>query len=211
MARLHRRYSKRRRSSQDSSPKRNPPLLADLGEWVLPGFAGFGLTRFLTRIATTEVAKRKPSWGKHVGAVTSIGTFLAAWFLAHRWKLIAKYHTPVTVGSAIAALQSLIQLYVPGLGWMIADASPELGAGADADQLAMPQPQMPMLVAVNEDPNEYTYNDTYDPGRYNKAGQSPPFVPPGAPRPQSQEQDLSDLAIDDAIGQSQNLGVFSAN
>jgi len=210
MARLHRRYKKRRsrRTPSDPAPRRNPPLFTDLAEWVGPGFASFAVTRFTTRVAATQIAAKKPSWGKHVGAGVSIGAFLAAWFLAHRVKWLAKYHTPITVGAAIAALQSLIQLYIPKLGWMVADASPELEA-ADTSQLAA----MPQLQPVHEDPNEYSYNDTYDPGRYSKTGMPPrgtaaAAAPTNAP---NAEDDLSDLQIDDAIGQSQNLGVFSAN
>jgi hypothetical protein len=211
MARLHRRYKKRRsrRTTADPAPRRNPPLFSDLAEWVGPGFASFALTRFTTRVAATQIAAKKPSWGRHVGAGVSIGAFLAAWFLAHRVKWLAKYHTPITVGAAIAALQSLIQLYIPKLGWMVSDASPELAAAdVSASQLAAPQ-----LIPVNEDPNEYTYNDTFDAGRFSKtgmpvkgnSGQTPPIIA------QHPEDDLSDLQIDEAIGQSQNLGVFSGN
>jgi hypothetical protein len=210
MARLHRRYKKRRsrRTTSDPAPRRNPPLFSDLAEWVGPGFASFAATRFATRVAATQIAAKKPSWGKHVGAGVSVGAFLAAWFLAHRLKWLAKYHTPITVGAAIAALQSLIQLYVPKLGWMLADASPDLEAAAvDASQVTA----MPQLMPVDDDPNEYTYNDTFDPGRYSKTGLPPKGAPGATPPIQRPEDDLSDLQIDDAIGQSQNLGVFSAN
>ena len=208
MARLHRRYRNRRtrRGGADPAPRRNPPLFTDLAEWVGPGFAGFALTRFVTRVASTQIEQRKPSWGKHVGAGVSISAFLAAWFLAHRWKWLAKYHTPITVGAAIAAIQSIIQLYIPKLGWMISDASPELAAANDAavSQLAAPQID---LQPVHIDPNEFTYDDSYDAGRYSRpTGQSPPIVDPGT---QTRAiDDMSDLAIDDAIGNA-NLGVFS--
>lgn len=209
----HLRYRHRRNHSRrqaESAPRRNPPLMADLAQWLVPGFAGFGATRFLTHVAATQVAKRKPSWGKHVGAVASVGSFLSAWFLAHRWKAISQYHTPITVGAGIAAIQSLIQLYFPGLGWMISDATPELVSGESlTHQELAAQPQ---LLPVHEDPNEYTYNDSFDPGR---ASKSPPIMSPpiyqGATPQVSSQQDLSDLALDDAIGQSQNLGVFGGN
>lgn len=207
MARLHRRYKhRRRRKSEDKpTPRRNPPLLSDLAEWAIPGFAGFAATRFVTRVAATQIAQRKPSWGKHAGVGASIGAFLVAWFLGHRLKLIAKYHTPVTVGAAIAAAQSIIQLYFPKLGWMLADASPELAAAQSPQTNLMPAAMQ--LQPAHEDPNEYTYNDTFDPGRYGKGaqpGQSPPIMGPSG-----QQHEMSDLAIDDAIGQSSNLGVFN--
>lgn len=210
MARLHRRYKHRktRRTSSDPaprSPRRNPPLMTDMVEWVAPGFGGFAVTRFLTRVAATQIEKRKPSWGKHAGALASVASFLSAWYLANRWKLLAKYHTPITVGAAIAGIQSLIQLYIPKLGWMVADASPELDATA-AGALSAPTAQQLNLVPVHDDPNEYTYNDAYDAGRYSKTGASPPIM---GPTGSGHQEDLSDLAIDDAIGQTQNLGVFS--
>ncbi len=205
MARIHKRYKHRRarRTTGDPAPRRNPPLMTDLVEWVGPGFASFAVTRFATRVAATQIEAKKPSWGKHVGAGVSIGAFLAAWFLAHRVKWLAKYHTPITVGAAIAALQSLIQLYIPKLGWMVSDAAPELAQVSVATG-ALSAPRMD-LMPVNDDPNEYTYNDSFDAGRYNKTGMAPP--PQNGAGPPA--DDLSDLAIDDAIGQSQNLGVFS--
>ena len=204
MARYRRYKHRRNRSGADPAPRRNPPLFTDLAEWVGPGFAGFAVTRFATRVAATQIEQWKPAWGKHVGAGVSVGAFLAAWFLAHRVKWLAKYHTPITVGAAIAALQSLIQLYIPKLGWMVADASPELAAAA-----AIPAAQLQNanldLQPVNDDPNEYTFNDSFDAGRYSKGGMSPPIVANGGAAPQD---DMSDLAIDDAIGESNNLGVF---
>lgn len=176
--------------------------MTDLVEWVGPGFGGFAVTRFATRVAATQIAQRKPSWGKHAGAGVSIGAFLAAWFLAGRLKWLSKYHTPIVVGSAIAAIQSLIQLYIPKLGWMVADASPELDAQSQSQMAAAQNPVAALnLQPTNEDPNEYTYNDSYDAGRY-------------APSQQASagghgQVDPADLAVDDLVGQTQNLGVFS--
>jgi hypothetical protein len=206
MARLHRRYRhrKNRRSGSDPAPRHNPPLMSDLVEWVIPGFAGFAASRFITRVAATQLAKKRPSWGKHAGVGMSVVTFLAAWYLGHRVKAIAKYHTPITVGSAIAALQSVLQLYLPKLGWMVSDASPELEAGAAVSQLAAPSMNLQPVNDPDFDPNEYTYNDSFDPGRYG----APATSGPGGPAAQVE---ISDLAVDDAIGQSQNLGVFTNN
>jgi len=142
--------------------------------------------------------------------VTSVVSFLAAWFLAHRVKWIEKYHTPVVVGSAIAAIQSIIQLYLPTLGWVIADATPEIAAATTTaqNQLAA-QSQAAMLQPTDEDPNEFTYNDAFDAGRYgvSSGGKVTNAGPQASPPAQG---DLSDLAIDDAIGAA-NLGVFATN
>lgn len=205
--RFRRRYAKNPERSQALA---NPPLLTDLAEFVGPGFASFAVTRLATRVAATQVAQRKPEWGKHAGAVVSVGAFLSAWFLAHRIKWISRWHTPVTVGAAIAALQSLIQLYFPKLGWMVADASPELDSATTAQLAAAQAPVPANLSPTNDDPNEYTYNDEYDPGRYGQTHQiqgQPARASKVAPMPPTPRVDSSnDGAIDDAIG---DLGVFN--
>lgn len=208
-SRLHKRYVK--------NPYRpNPPLVTDILEQAIPGFASFAGTRFVTRVVATQVAKRAPSWGKHAGAVASVSSFLAAWFLAHRWKFTAKYHTPIVVGSFLATLQSLIQLYIPALGWMIADATPELLVAGD-QQLVAQDRQLAQLrmQPTDEDPNAFVYNDEYDAGRYAGA-QGPgsmkirtPLSPMGKENPPPQPDD-QEIAIDDAIGAA-NLGVFAPN
>jgi hypothetical protein len=209
-SRLHRRYVKK-------TFKANPPLFTDLVEFVVPGFGGFAATRIVTRVAMTQVAQRAPSWGKHAGAVASVGSFLAAWFLAHKWKFLEKWHTPIVVGSAIAAAQSLLQIYAPNLlGWVVSDATPELAAGAAQSAISAPDQQLAQLhlQATNEDPNEFTYNDSYDAGRYSGSqGQGSMKIGPLPPQSAPQQSppatgDVSDLAIDDAIGTA-NLGVFA--
>jgi len=203
-SRLHKRYG--------SQPRHNPPLLTDLAEFALPGFAGFAGSRFLTRVAATQVEQRFPTWGKHAGAVASVGAFLASWFLAHKWKWLEKYHTPIVVGSAIATLQSLIQLYLPSMGWMVSDATPELASAAASqlDASQMPAPHL-NLQPMNVDPNEYTYDDRYDAGRFSPVHHphaSGAQADAGTSTPTDQSMSEDDLAINDAIGQSANLGVF---
>lgn len=194
----------RRYKRNPSEPRNNPPLFTDLAEFVVPGFAGFAASRFVTRMAAVQVEKFKPSLGKHAGAVAAVGTFLAAWFLAHKVKFLAKHHTPLVVGSAIAALQSIIQLYIPQLGWMLADATPELVATAAVTQ-------SPPLVAADavarmglqpttEDPNEFTFNEQFDPGRMDHIQH--------AANVQASSKD-HDHMMDDVIGSTANLGVFN--
>jgi hypothetical protein len=192
MARLHKRYRNRRKSREGSAPRRNPPMIQELGEFIGPGFAAFAATRFGSRVAATQIAKKKPSWGKHAGAIASVAAFAAAWLLAHRVKWLAKYHTPIAVGAGIAALQSLIQLYVPKLGWMVADATPEIHAAA-----APAQPQLsPNFEVLDEDPSIYTYNDSYDAGRY--SGSTSPTGTTSGVAPVDDEIDM-DLEQEDSL------------
>jgi hypothetical protein len=206
-SRVHRRYVK--------APRRNPPIITEVLEFAVPGFGGFAASRFLTHVTATQVAKRAPSWAKHAGVIASLGSFGAAWLLANKVKFLEKYHVPIVVGSAIAAAQSILQLYLPMVGWMVSDATPEIATAATPQVSAADQQLAQMqLQPTNEDPNEFMYNDAFDAGRYSgsqgrasmKTGPLPQTTPAAGQPAQAQSTD--DLAIDDAIGQA-NLGVFA--
>lgn len=206
--RLHTRY--RRNPSSSAAPRHNPPLLSDIGEFILPGFAGFAATRFLTRIAATQVAKYKPNLGKHAGVLTSAGAFLAAWFLAHKVKFLEKYQQPLVVGAGLATIQSVLQLYFPTLGWIVSDATPELSEGASAASatsqiVTAPNGQrynMSDLTDIDDDPNEFTYNDSYDAGRMSRDHRQGGTAPSGGAT-----DDMLDDLVDDGVPQA--AGVFS--
>lgn len=215
MSKLVRRFRARRRA------KRNPAegpiasssrlLLEDIAAFALPGFGGFAATRFVTRVAATQISKKWPQYAKHAGAAGSVGSFLAAFFLAHKWDWLKKYQMPVVVGSAIAALQSLIQIYAPNkLGWMVSDANADLKASVLARQIQQSQAnaQLPdHLEEINDDPAWYTYNDAYDAGRYSAGGgnkQQPSAMPASnAPTEDDIIDDLQDG--DDALA----AGIFA--
>lgn len=186
----------KRRYGGGTGFRSNPPLMTDLAEFIGPGFAGFAVTRFVTKVATQQIAKRKPSWGRHAGAATAVGSFLAAWLLAHKSNWIEKYHTPIVVGSAIAALQSIIQLYIPMLGWMLADPTAKAVDDAGED-LGLPQMRTRALRPIQDDPNEYVYNDMFDTGRMSPPQQQAATSGQARPIP---DDDLSDVMGDDDFG-----------
>jgi hypothetical protein len=93
--------------------------MKDLMDFILPGFAGYGATKLVARIAYVQLAKKFPNASKHLAAGSTIASFLAAYYLVHRIKKFEKYHTPIVVGSAIAALQTLVTTYIPKYGWML--------------------------------------------------------------------------------------------
>ncbi|HEY4266674.1 MAG TPA: hypothetical protein VGM94_00650 [Galbitalea sp.] len=225
--RLKKRFGKRRYTDNPAPRRSNPPLLADLVEFIAPGFAGFAATRFLTRIAAVQVEKWKPSWGKHAGAVASLASFFSAWFLAHRVKMLEKYHTPIVVGSGIAAAQSLIQLYIPRLGWMVSDATPELddvASGVTSSTSGDTTTQMLTangFTASNDDPSDYTFNDEYDAGIFSRGDQAqrqhhqrqqqPPAAAPTAATGSSTDDDLlAELDMQDQ-GSGGAGGIFNGN
>lgn len=218
--RVHTRYINKDKPRQRY--RNNPPLLTDILEFVGPGFGSFAATRFLTRVATSQIAQRKPSWGRHAGALASAGSFFAAWFLGHRVRWLERWHTPIVVGSAIAALQSLIQLYLPTLGWVVSDATASLPTPESQAALSIRANDQALaqlhLQPTDEDPSEFVYNDSYDAGRYGgpsgnqsmKTGLRASRTHGEVPPTQQVPDPASDLAIDDAIGTA-NLGVFAAN
>lgn len=204
-SKLHKRYKRRYRRNPDSGGTRsNPPLMTEVAEFIGPGFAGFAATRLLTYVASTQIAKRAPKMGKHAGAAASVGAFAAAYFLAHRWKWLAKYQMPLIVGSGIAAAQSLLQLYFPKLGWMVSDASPQLTA--QRQQQIGPDPST--LEPIDDDPDEYVYNDSYNAGRMDATQHAADQAAGGAAA--SPDDDLADLDLED-LGQGVGSGIFAAN
>jgi len=202
MARATRRFRKKRRNP-DSSYKRNPPLLTEVAEWAVPGFVGFAATRGITRVATNQIAKRLPQYAAHAGALASIASFLAGWWFLNRIKFLSKYHTPIVVGSAIATAQSLVQIYTPAwASWILADPTTDLTSAAlpadsssvaAASSAALP----PGMSVVNDDPNNYVYNDAYDAGRSssNTNTSSGP-----APAATNGDDDDDDLHVDSGNG-----------
>jgi len=171
MSKLARRHRRRKfKKNPSSSPRRNPPIGSDIIHWVVPGFGGFVASRALTRLSQQLIAKRFPKASKHAGAVSAVAAFLASWFAGHKVKLVEKYHTPITVGAAIAAGQTLLQIYAPNLlGWLVSDATPQIVAAQTAQQIAAAnaQKQLPDdFEEIDDDPRWYTYNDAYDSGRY---------------------------------------------
>jgi hypothetical protein len=212
LAKFRRRHAKK----NPGEPKRNPPIGTDVIEYILPGFGAFAATRFLTRVAAVQIAKRWPTRAKHAGAIASIGAFAAAWFGAHRVKMLEKYHHPIVVGSGLAAIQSLIQLYVPALGWMISDASPELAAGSIRPPIAVAGGTVPQAlpggVSARQAPvpdgfqetdanTWFSYNDAYDAGSYKGKQKPPPPAPMTSTAPDDQQ-------IDDLLDNS-DMGAFS--
>jgi hypothetical protein len=135
---------KRARRNPDAAPAAtggmlaavaNPPDMSELAEFILPGFAGYGATKMLSRIVYTQLSKKWPGASKHVAVGSTVISFLAAWMLLHRIKKLAPYQMPATVGAGIAALQTIVSQYLPKYGWMVSDitmdsSSPLLSSGA---------------------------------------------------------------------------------
>lgn len=217
-SKLVKRYGKRKRakrnpSSVSSSLRRNPIVsdLVALAEQVVPGVAGFAAGRLATRAAQAAVAKRWPKYANHAGAAASIGTVLLAYVGAHRVKALEAYAPSIVVGSAIAAAQSIIQIYLPKLGWIVSDASPDITALAPGDNRVITTDvngnQAVMgpgdFDVADDDSHWYDYNDARDPGpTYTKAKQqnaAKQQAQAQQPAPSSQAQQAVEPSDDDSI------------
>lgn len=208
----------RRRAGHNLTPKNytgNPPIGVDIVQYIAPGFAAFAATRFMTRAATVQIAKRYPKHAKHAGAVASLASFAAAWFGAHRVRALEKYHHPIVVGSGLAAIQSLIQIYVPMLGWIVSDASHEIASTAQKKALAAPAPRTlpaPVMAPPIQDMPAgfeqidaaawHSYNDAFDKGGFSEQSaipDEPPIMP--------DEMDVTSDEMTDIL--SDNIGIFA--
>ena len=201
------------RSRHGEAPKRNPPVVTDVAEYVIPGFAAFAVDRLLTRFFAVQIAKRAPKWAKHAGALAAVGAFAASWWGAHRVKYLEKYHHPIVVGSGLAAALSLVQLYIPKLSAALGQPCPEpapkqLAAPvAVARQIQTPAPA-PAPIPAGFQPTTasewHVYNDAYDAGAYKGKVEVPVSQtnpPPGLSPEEMQLSELldnSDLQLDNS-------------
>lgn len=201
-----RRMRKRhRRPAPDYTP--NPGgSMSDLSELAIDagaGFAAFAASRLLTRIASVQIEQRKPKWGKHAGAVAALAQVGLAYYAAPKVRSVAAYQVPIVLGTALAAAQSIIQLYIPKLAWMVSDASPELAETAGAVQ-ALPassgpvvrniRPQLdPAYEVLDEDPDAYTFTDDFDAGRLVGSSTPPTANAAGADPMINDDLSLEDL------------------
>lgn len=159
-----------RRNPDDGGPSGTSVVqpIAEIGEFLLPAFGGFALTRFGTRAAATAISTRWPAYAKHAGALASLGSFGAAWLVSHRVKMLQRYTEPLTIGAGLAALQSLIQLYFPKLAWVVSDVTPDLTSSATT-QISSASPTSDDYEVLDDNYGAQDwrqYNDAGDPGAY---------------------------------------------
>lgn len=125
-----------RRLSKNPGPLKNPPIGTDMLHVILPGFGSYAATRLLNRIVYVQMSKRFPKLAKHAPVASSILSFLALWFLAHKVKRLEKWHDPLVLGSAIAGVQTIFQTYVPKYGWIVSDVSADQYRSSGASRVA---------------------------------------------------------------------------
>lgn len=217
-SRLVKRFKRRAaRSNPAPKAKHNPPMLVDIALFAGPALGAFGATHLATRGVATQIEKRFPKWGRHAGGLAAAASFLGAWFLAHRWKPIAPYHTPIVIGSALAAAQELLTLYVPKIAWAFNPTAPaELGAGAQTQgQIAIHDDAGGLVDAddfeVMDDDGIYDFqSEARDPGPTYRSAPRPKAAPsPRAQAAQAAQANAAEDDIFDALDDDDLQGVFA--
>lgn len=215
--RRRRHYGRTKRHAGGGPVLSNPPLFTDLLEYMAPGVGGFVITKLVANLASSQIAKRWPRFAKHAGALGSISSFLGAWWFGHKVRFLSRWHSPITVGSGIAAAHNLMQIYFPDkVAWLIGSpkhaAQQALVAEQQKQARIAPAGAMPALPdhleEVDDDPSWYTFSDAYDGGRYTQGAASNPTKAP--PADASAVVDTDAAPLDDDI-EDLATGLFANN
>ena len=103
--------------------KKNPSEATELGYNIAAGFAGYGVTRFLSRAVYSQVVKKRPQLAEHAYVVAAAVGAAGAYFGSKKWAKVADYHEAISIGAGIALLQTAVQTYIPKFGWIVGDVS----------------------------------------------------------------------------------------
>jgi hypothetical protein len=102
----------------------NPPLMVDLTNYVLPGFAGYAAARVASRLAYKAMRGRGTGWAQAAspiaGAAIAGGIFAYSHYMKPELSQSPIAHSAM-VGASIAAIQNTVQAIMPQLGWLVGD------------------------------------------------------------------------------------------
>lgn len=131
LKKFHKRAAQKLLSNPGKLMKWVPEGLVD----VVPGFGAYAGSRLASRLAWKALAQKR--FGRHAAPLVGVGAVVGA-FLACRHPSLRKYAVPVLIGTGIAAVQTLMQTYLPSMGWVVSDWSSgqyQIGAGSGGQAL----------------------------------------------------------------------------
>lgn len=135
---------KRRKNSTSSSSALDFVSSSELGSDLLhsvgPGIGSYAATRLTGRLARNTIGAKFPAYARHIGAGGSLLAFVAAIYAAKKVKALKRYETPILIGGGLALIQTIIQLYLPGLSWLF--------DGPVQAPVALPAPKAQSMGAV---------------------------------------------------------------
>lgn len=118
--------------------RRNPAssTMAQTAIGVAAGFGGYAINRLVSRAVYSLVLKRQPRLAAHTLVGASALAVVGTYFISKYWRKVSDYHEHASIGSSIALLQAIMRTYVPRLGWVVSDVSPEQYKQASAPRLS---------------------------------------------------------------------------
>lgn len=120
------RYKSKRKAKVNPQKKEAIEAAANVGA----GFAGYATTRMISRLAYSQAVRRSPGSAPHVHVAASLAGAAGVYFGSKYWGKVDEYHEAASIGAGIALIQAAFQTYMPKLGWIVGDVSPEqYGAG----------------------------------------------------------------------------------
>jgi len=113
--------AKRKAKARKSNPEKKEAM--ELATNIGAGFAGYGATRLLSRMAYSQAVKRFPNASDHAHVLASAVGAAGIYFGSKHWQKVDEYHEAATIGAGIALLQAAMQTYLPKFGWVVSDVS----------------------------------------------------------------------------------------
>jgi len=119
-SKLARRYKRRKNIAREATQGSK-----DLAISVGAGFAGYAATRFISRMAYSQVIKRFPGGADYAALIASAIGAAGTFFGTKYWSKVEDYHEAASVGAGIALLQTGVQTFLPKFSWIVSDVAPE--------------------------------------------------------------------------------------
>lgn len=95
--------------------------LVDLAKPIAFGLASYTGVRLTGRIAFRLARKKSPGLARHLGPWASVAAALGAWAAAEKLESLQGNKTEIVIGAGIAAVQGLLQTYIPQYAWIMND------------------------------------------------------------------------------------------
>ena len=121
-------------------------MMVDLASQAVPVVVTFAGSHVLAHVVGDRLLGGR-SWSKHLKVLTALTAVAGAYF-AGRTKPLEKYQTGMVIGTTLAALQTILQAYLPQFSWILG-GSPAFAFAPP--KLALPQQQKPRAPGDDED------------------------------------------------------------
>lgn len=154
LSRNRRRRARRNPESETGTPSRRlKKVVVDTAYDAGAAFAAYAATRVVGRLAYGQAAKRWPGASRHVAVLASVASVAGAHYLAEFWDDAAKYEDALMMGAGVAAVQAVVQTYVPQYAYILADWQTSAPSAGNPAMLAATAAGAPATVTVSNNPD----------------------------------------------------------